>query len=102
MMSPTNIDNQVDDELKDMLFAQHQSGGSIDIIVTSDTKTEHVVPVTESDILQHPSDKPYDAHVDNGQTTGRDGTAIGGYELQADSDTTGNPIDPKDAIDGSK
>ena len=34
-----------------MLFAQHQSGGSIDIIVTSDTKTEQVVPVTEANVL---------------------------------------------------
>ena len=70
--------------------------------MTSDTKTEHVVPVTEADVLHHTNDKPYDTHPDNDQTTGRDGTAIGGYELQADSDTTGNHIDSKDAHDNSK
>ena len=50
--SPINAANTVDDELKDMLFAQHQSGGSIDIIVTSETKADQIVPVTEGDALQ--------------------------------------------------
>ena len=41
---------KVEDSLRDMFFAQHQSGGSIDIIVTSDAKTERVLPVTEVNV----------------------------------------------------
>ena len=53
MTSPkdSSAPNEVDDELKDMLFAQHQSGGSIDIIVTSDTQKEKRVPVKQNDVL---------------------------------------------------
>ena len=92
--------NQVDDELKDMLFAQHQSGGSIDIIVTSETKKEHRVPVHDSNTLQADDHQPTTNFAANpllgGQdnsdqyqipTTGEDGDILSGYKARQDTAT---------------